>query len=118
MGEVFGKENMIVAVFEDEVDKGLEKGFLERIGIEKVEECKFQFLDEKWLLVQRQGLDSRCLEFLRLCNTQPFGKEKHIAILSALMEVSREFKEQGLFSKALFTQKRRREIMNSVATFQ
>jgi len=113
--DVFGKANMMVGVFEDEVDKGLEKGFLERIGIENVEESKLQFLDEKWLMVQRQGMDSRCLEFLRLCNAQPFGKEKHSAILSALMEVSREFKEQGLFSKALFTQKRRWEIMNSVA---
>lgn len=114
-GAIFGKEKISVAVFEDELEKGLEKGFLGRIGIQSFEEGNFDTLNEDLFLAQGQMLDSRCLEFLRLCNTKSFSGEKRNAILSALLNVSREFKEQGIFSKALFTQKRRREVLDSVA---
>lgn len=111
----FGAGSMIVKLFDDEVKSGLLNGFLGCMQVPVETIAGINAAEANSVITRKESLDTRCLEFLRLCNKVPMDAARHDRILDCLVQVSAKLKgqEQGICTNILSPQQRR-EIMHSV----
>lgn len=111
---VFDQGNIRVLIFEEEIEKGLELGFLNSLDIDRKTYKDFSIPPISFLQKQRESLDARCIEFLRLCNKEKISLDQHMTLLSMMISISDILKRKGDFQKYIISRQNRMEIMNSV----
>nr|WP_321980118.1 hypothetical protein [uncultured Cohaesibacter sp.] len=110
----FGKENIIVAEFNRAIRFGLEKHFLNLVGIDKLNQFDFTTPEKTWVQRQKTSLDARCIEFLRLSNSVKMRPKQHLKILNSMMDISDNLKEEKNFEKYIMPLSMRRDILDRV----
>jgi len=112
--EVFGRENLVVRIFEKEAMRGLETGFLEILGLPEqvIESCVIP--KSVWRQQFRESIDVRCLEVIRLANQVKVSQALQRKLLREMVDLSNRLVQAGEANKLLATAQERESIMSSV----
>ncbi len=113
--DIFGRENLIVRIFEKEVQSGLERGFLSLIGISSELADLFEIPPKTWDQARRETIDVRCLEVIRLGNQMDIPRSRRENLLRTLVDLSKNLEAAGRIEKQLSTLQERESIMSAVA---
>lgn len=107
----FGKKNVVVKLFADEIESGLEMGFVKEFGFSDSSLRSFEIPSISDSQKRNVSMDIRCLEYLRQINSRPIADSVRDEVIQGLIGISEELRKQGTFKKRLLREDLRLAIM-------
>lgn len=113
--DAFGDDSLRLRLFDDERGANLLHGFLGAVGAEPSLPGSLAIQADNPLVRSKSGMDSRCIEFLRMCNKAPLDRDRHQRLVDALYDVHAALAGKDKPALALIEPEHRRELLASVA---